>query len=292
MPIVSISELGYQKVPDTAPIEDRLFETFSSQGDNLFFLSAKGQYIPLPNMKSESENATFESHFKLATKIDEALNSFYRIAGRIHTQLRINGMESGYKEGAVELCYINTTHYATAIKYGRTVLSNTTWASSESYSELGKIRYYEDGTIKVQIQSKVAKISSSLFRGAKSFTATDHKVFNLFVNTIETTIDNLFIQQGFQASEENRHNLLSLIFGVSKNLLKTKEVQKLLGSTPDNHTIDNPNLIHLAAHGCNENMMKLFYSNNYYPESREAMIELASMPFDMLYGIWAGREQN
>jgi hypothetical protein len=289
MPVVSINELAYQEVGDTAPTEDRLFETPNSQGENLFFLKAKGEYIPLPKMKSNSVNDTVEPYLKLATKIDNTLNNFYRIVGKANAHVRTDGMNSNYEEGMLELCYINTAHYKTARNHGRQKFQDKAWVNSESYSVMGKIRYYQDGSVKVHTQDEITEITYCLFGADEAFTVKNHHDFDLLIGKTEDAIKDLFIQQGFEPSEQRRQNLISLVFGVSKSLLNTKEIQKLLGTNFRTHTIDNPNLIRLAAHGCNESMMKLFYTNELYPDSAETMIELASMPFDMLYGIWAGK---
>lgn len=292
MPTVSISKLMYQSVPDSDPIENRLFEATSSKSNSTFFLSAKDQMIPLPTMGVDTKSVDLDPYLKLATKIDNTLKSFYRVGGKVNTHIRIDGMDSDYEEGMLELCYINTTHYNTAGKYGRKKFQDKIWVESESYSEMGRIRYFQDGSVKVYTENEIVEIAYSLLGKDEAFAAKSDKEFNSLTSRIEKGIDNLFIQQGFEPSEQNRQNLVSLVFGVSKSLLKTEEIQKLLGTNFRNHTIDNPNLIHRAAHGCNENMMKLFYTNNLYPDSIEAMVELAVMPFDMLYSIWAGKVQN
>lgn len=292
MPVISIGELAYQEVSDDAPVEDRLFETRVYDGDNLFYLKAKGAYIPLPKMKSGLAENTVNPYLKLATKIDNTLNAFYQIVGKANTHIRSDGMNSDYSEGMLELCYINTAHYETARKHGRRKFQDKAWVGSEGISEMGEIRYYQDGSVKVHTQDKMAKIAYSLFGVAEAFTVKNHHVFILLIDKTENAIKDLFIQQGFEPNEQRRQNLISLVFGISKSLLETEEIQKLLATTPETHTIDNPNLIRLAAHGCNENMMKLFYATELYPDNTEAMIELASMPFDMLYGIWVGRAKG
>jgi hypothetical protein len=107
-------------------------------------------------------------------------------------------------------------------------------------------------------------------------------------NTIDA-IDELFLEQGLEPTDNARHNLIGLVQNLPTYILEKQEIKDLFGIDVKTHSINNPNLIRLAAKGVNDNMIRMFYVHDIYPGSIEEVEDLAHMPVETLYAIWSGK---
>lgn len=108
-------------------------------------------------------------------------------------------------------------------------------------------------------------------------------------NTIDA-IDELFLEQGFEPTDNARHNLIGLVQNLPTYILEKQEVQNLFGTDVKTHSINNPNLIRLAAKGVNDKMIRMFYVHDIYPDSIEEVEDLAHIPIESLYAIWGSEK--
>lgn len=121
-------------------------------------------------------------------------------------------------------------------------------------------------------------------------TSFNSKGFLDIIDTLNAKIDDLFVKNGYEATLENRDNLISLVWGIGPKLLKVEEVRTFLGTDKENHKFNNLNLIKLASQGYSSGLVKLFYFYDYYPNDLEDFETLKTLPYDIFLGVLGGTD--
>lgn len=276
--------------PDMRPLKDRIFRANYRGG--YFFLDKKNEHIPLPLMTSSLDNTDAEPYLEIAAKIDGAINDFYRLIPEKETYFFARELSPRGEESHVPVRYHSSTHAEIARAYRSEIFHNERWLESQSSPKIGSIQYHKDRSVKIYIQEHLGDIVEVLIGTDDSFFVPSAENFTILIDNLIKAIDNLFTQQGFEPTLKRRKNLISLICGLTSNLIETKGIQNILGTDTNTHKINHPSLVRAAAQGINEDIIRLFYVADTYPKSIEETVELTSMPFDMLYGIWVGREKG
>lgn len=242
--------------------------------------------IPLP-FKTQLSILDSADYTKLATKIDNTMNTFDKFMGQVNNYSIPTGIINESK-GEITIRYLNQKQYYAMKNNYSSNFDRNPWVKLERTPSFGRIHYFKNDTVEIELAPELMEIATLLLKKPVAPTQTDTE-FDKSIENIMRAIDNLFIQEGFQPTSQMRSNLISLAYGMTGELVVSERIHNLLNTTLSTHRINNPQLIHLAAKGCHDNMLKMFYAHEVYPENTEEMLGLASMPFDMLYGIWTGK---
>lgn len=257
-----------------------------------FFLNKGEEEIALPLMTSSLKNTDVEPYLKIATKIDGAINDFYRFTPEEDTHFMARDLGVSGVESYVSIRYHSSTHANIARAYRPVSFRDRRWLDSQSSPRIGSIQYHKNGSVKIYIHEGLDDIVEALMGTNDAFFVLNTKKFAVLIDDLKKAIDNLFTEQGFEPTDKRRKDLISLICGVTDRLVQTEEIQNLLEVDGATYKINHPNLIQAAAQGINEDLIRLFYIADVYPKSIEEAVELTSMPFDMLYKIWYGQAKG
>lgn len=265
------------------PIEERFYESRTGN-----FAFKKSQYnIPLPQMLPYWIKDHKRYLITLASKLDKTLDKFYELLGEDNIYIR-PGTASG-RYGTVRMHYCNASHIDFLKENYNENFINSYEKMHHYTPRIVAIDYESDKEITIDFQKGVFQDFTEPLLGVKLYRTLQVDELDTIIKNIIVAIDNLFIEQGIEPTHTNRHNLISLVVGIQRNILLTPEIQKLTGANQKTHTIDNPNLIHLASQGVNDKLLRMFYAYKIYPESVEEMLELVDIPIEMLYAIWNGK---
>lgn len=124
-------------------------------------------------------------------------------------------------------------------------------------------------------------------------TVVDYETCLNLLKVLREKIDKNFISEGYEPTLENRSNLLSLVLGLNVTLNRNYEIARRIGSLSRKGklSIDEPTLIKAAAEGYNDGILKVFYTNQYYPANVEELKSFKNIPYDMLDNILGGERQ-
>ena len=269
-----------------------------SSRDNRFSFRKRTKLIPLPFCAAYPNHSSLEDCLETAIQIEEAIDAFDNLIGIENNSFVPQDIKNsrsdpksteGKKEfGTIPVRYLNRSSYFIFKNNHNKKYVNNPWLKMEQSPHLGTIYYTED-SVEIHISKELQQLAS-MFSEELPPVEQKHTQFLHFTDELTKNIDNLFIQQGYEPTEKMRINLISLAYGSTEDILGKQEIQRLLGTTLKTHTITNPNLIHLAAKGCNDSMLKVFYAYDIYPETMEDMLELTSIPFELFYKIWTGEK--
>lgn len=274
----------------TQSIEDRITITRLS----VVYFMKYGKFFPLPKIESPTLKRDKSKYIEIATKMDNAMDKFASLITYDNTY--IHGTQMGNK-GVIHFIYENRD-YNDAVNFGdpdtltpEEIDKQARWVETIESPELATITFNKNSQINATIKHPFLNIANN-----KSTKETElqlnEKDFYSFIETTVETLDSLFIKEGFVPDAKKRTNLIGLVCDIPKKVIKHKEIRKLLQTNVKNHTINNPNLIHLAEQGCSAHLFKLLYLYETYPKNMEDLLELANIPFDMLRNILAGGEFN
>lgn len=269
-----------------------------SSMDNRFSFRKRTKLIPLPFCAATPKYSSVEDCLETAIKIEKAIDAFDNLIGAENNSFVPQDIKNNYSDpkriegkkesGVIPIRYLNRSSYFIFKNNHNKKYVKNPWLKVEQSPHLGIIHYTEDN-IEVHISKELQQLAS-MFSEELCPLEQECTQFLRFIDDLIKNIDNLFIQQGYKPTNKMRINLISLVYGSTEDILGKQEIQRLLGTTLETHTITNPNLIHLAAKGCNDTILKVFYVHNVYPETTEDMLELTSMPFNLFYKIWTGEK--
>lgn len=256
-----------------------------ASNDGGYSFRKRTRSISLPYFGGYPEYSGVEDCLKCAIQLDETIDAFDKLVGPENNFF----IPNFYKEehiGQISITLLNHYQYFKfKNSYSKSFVNNP-WKRMERTLKLGKIHYTKNN-IEIHISEAFQTIAFTLTQ-EKAPEIQQRDQFTQFINRLTDAIDNLFIQQGYEPTERMRTDLIMLAYGSTEDILGKQEIQNLLGTTLETHTITHPNLIRLAAKGTHDAMLKVFYAHDVYPETTDDMLELANMPFDLFYKIWAG----
>jgi hypothetical protein len=268
----------------TFPLEKRII---LSPHDGRFYLLKEKDMIPLP-FKAQLSILDPADYTELATKIDNTMSTFDKLMGQENNYSIPTGIINESK-GEITIRYFNQKQYSAMKDSYSPNFDRNPWMKLERTPSFGRIHYFKNDTVEIELAPELMEIATLLLGAPVKPTQTDTE-FSESVESIIEAIDNLFTQEGFQQTTHMRSNLISLAYGMTGELVVSEKIHNLLNTTLSKHRINNPQLIHLAAKGVHDNILKMFYAHETYPESVEEMVGLAAMPFEMLYSIWTGNK--
>lgn len=265
---------------DTKPIEEQVY-----QSDRGGFFFAKGKHnIQLPGMLPYWVVEHKKYYVEIATKIDHTLNKYYDLIGEENLYIRSRSAMNGQK-GATTIQHCNASHITFAKDNYSENFVNMAWTDLHIAPSMGTIDYNSYKEITVTTKRDFQSFIEPLL-GIRLDQTLEAVEFDTLIEDTIVAIDNLFIEQRIKPTDTSRHNLISLAVSLTKY---APGIQNLIETVPKTHTINNPNLIRLASQGVNDNLLKMFYAYDVYPESVKEMLELVDIPIEMLYGIWNGK---
>lgn len=149
------------------------------------------------------------------------------------------------------------------------------------------VEYDEDANFWAFIpsQEQSQHIFALLQKSIQIKTPTNYREVIYALDAFRRGLDNLFIQEGFEPTSQNRSNLLSLVLSFSGKLKKNENIQKFIRPEDSSDPLNDKRLIHAAANGYHASILKMFYLYDYYPSSIEETKMLDSMPYDMLANV-------
>jgi hypothetical protein len=282
--------MGITKSIMTQSIEDRITITRLST----VYLMKYGKFFPLPRIERPTLKKDKNNYIELATKIDNAMDKFASLITCDNAYIHGALMEN---RGIIHFLYENRD-YNDAVNFGdpdtltpEEIDKQSRWVETIESPELATITFNKNNQINATIKHPLLKIAKNKLVKETELNLNEKDFYSFIESTIET-LDSLFIKEGFEPDAKKRVDLIGLAYDIPKQVIKHREIRKLLQTNVKNHTINNPNLIRLAAQGCSAHLFKLLYLYETYPKSIEDVLELANIPFDMLRSILAGREFN
>lgn len=300
MSILSISNLFQKTKPTDAEeyrqsIFNRLIRgRFSGYNDKTYYFKIPAQFpensatlvaLPTP-LLSFTESNRKKHYLSIATRIDKAINiykQFINVSDISDVSISYNAADKivhihlSKKENAYD--YLFSEKYDNLDPYIK-----ERWQNTIAFETHVKVSSTGIKT-RLQLQDNLRDVAFQLL-GTKARNKFTFTCFNTLLNELEDAIDQIFIQHGIEPSLKKRLNLISLMVELKEELLQTPEINNLLKIGLLGHTILNPNLIKAADMGCDGMLIKSFYANEIYPSNMEELKEYASIPIEMLHGIW------
>lgn len=274
------------------PLEERVVE--SSIEEAPYRLWTNSSIVDLPKIQIPGIRPNKRLHMHVAAKLDNTLTRIYDFIGKENIYLIQEYPDPGIR--TVSLSYINMEHYYfLQDNYNEAF---TIWRNAETKGFAPKIGFLscsKNSTINIRLEETLDHMLKSLTGNKISLPQNkveanplvDNEVaFNSLIDNATDEIDKLFIEQGLEPTASARHNLIGLVQNLPTYILEKQEIQDLFGTDVKTHSINNPNLIRLAAKGVSDNMIRMFYVNDAYPDSIEEVESLANMPLESLYAIW------
>lgn len=273
-----------QAIISEKPLEERVYQ--NDLPGNHFYLK-KGIYgIPLP-WKPGTPVENKDHYVEVAVKLDNVLNKYYELIGADNLFLK-SKYPPGLDHVMTTVRYWNAPQMVSILENYKNNFVNMVWSGSEQALKMGVINYSENNRINVTIYLPFQLFIESLL-GRKISSTLYEEDFHSIMGKAITVIDSLFREQGIEPTATSRHNLVGLVLNLSKTTIKHPGIQNLLETDTQTHTMNNPKLIHLAAKGVNESLLRVFYAYDVYPKTTEEMLELVDVPIEMLYAIWNGK---
>jgi hypothetical protein len=270
----------------TAILNEKSIEERVHQSNRGGFAFTKGRYsIPLPQMLPYWITDHEKYLVTVASKLDQTLNKFYDLIGENNLYIRPSAPISG-RNGIVRIHYCDTSHIAFLKDDYSENFVNSIGTKLHLTPKLIDINYNSDKRITVDITKRGFQTFTEPLLNIELDQALQAVEFDVLVENTIAAIDNLFIEQGIEPTNTNRHNLISLAVNLPTY---NQQIQNLIEAGPQTHTIADPNLIRLASKGVKDDILKMFYAYDVYPENIEEMLELVDIPIEMLYGIWNGK---
>lgn len=269
-----------QTLTNTRSLEERVYQRSRFGGG---YQLDKGRYtLALPKLVAMGAAPDKRPHMKIAAKLDNTIDLYYDLIGENNLTLRTGNSTIGSE--VISLNYHN-------IDLERPLYENTKvfWGESEILPDMGFIQYNQNDELTVNIRGPLGDMAELLL-GTKVAVTHNEEEFETLVNDIQNALDNLFVKQNIEPTIKAKHNLIGLFLRLPAFILAEAEIQNLLDTDIENHSINNPSLIRLAAKGVNYGFVQNFYFSRSYPESVEEMLELVDIPLDMLCRIWSMKQ--
>lgn len=274
----------YHTTRDDKPLEERVYNSDRPGGG--FYLKKGNSNIPLPWMLPFWATPNKKPYMELATKLDNTLNKYFELFGEENLDF-LGKTKTNGQEGFIYINAFNTNHYHFVTENYSVNFLNTRWVTEEAAPLVGIIDYNQDNEITINIEGALHQMIEPLLNTKLNLIQKEEDS-NSFIDDTIDAIDELFIEQGLEPTANARQNLIGLVQNLPRHILETPEIQNLLGTNVEKHSINNPNLIRLAAKGVSDKMIKMFYVYATYPDSIEDMEDLANMPVETLYAVWGG----
>jgi hypothetical protein len=259
--------------------ERRDFDFFEK--DNLTF--------KVPTTDKNIKEVTVSAQKSIITNIDNALEKFYNLVPAENIGIKT---WCWYSKAEGTIRYSDTVlSEAIREKYGLETLQRYRLARAKIDGDFFSLKYDGSGKFTIYINAAFKKLVASLLPVSEHITKSicSYEEFALIIDKVTSAINKLFVNEGLEASAQNRSNLISLVYTMSASIKKTKKVKALLGVASEDYDVKSKQLIHAAANGYNSNFVKLFYIQNCFPKDSEDFKVLTALPYDMLIGILGGK---
>lgn len=229
--------------------------SFTTQANNKFCMVKNGKEICLPKALAASEEEVIKQLADGINSLINKLSSFfgienvnpYSFGNNISGEVRVYRASKQYEEvEALEILRFDANG------------SETRWHKAFLTPLIARM-YYTRNFFQVAPSDEFRDVMELLIGIPKSISGITPQILEAHIDNMTDAIDKLFIQQGLQATGQNRFNLLSLIFHLSKEVREDEKVKRLLGTETSVHNLTNPNLIKAASLGQNDETVRLFY---------------------------------
>jgi hypothetical protein len=234
--------------------------------------------IFLPRMMLESDEPIIK---QVAEKVNELINSMTALFG--DNGIRINTSEPTPNGCEIKI-YGGNKQYAAIEEYKYDFLSyskkDTLWHEAFLMPYIARV-YYTRDFFQIFPTEEFREMMKLLIGEPVTKDGINFYPFMRRIDKMIPAINALFLKQDIQPTSEKRYNLMGLATNLPNRLLKDKRVQKLLGTSENNHNVLNANLVRAADLGYNDKMVKLFYVHDYFPSNPKEAQELNNLPYSM-----------
>lgn len=263
-------------------------------GPNSFIhaLEKDDSIISLP-ARDGNKPTSAEENLELALAIDETIDMVYKLVGKENSIRRgLPYVSNDYEIFQVsqanrEYTKISDIHAAT-FEIDSEVAADPVarrWSMASYAPSLVIVRYDAHTLPLIYPAPELVKIAETILN-RKLEENYDLDSFETLIIELIDSINVLFEKEGIEPTDRRRYNLISLAVGIDWHILRSPEITNLINIEEKDFNILNPALIHLAATGIDDVIIKLCYAHWIFPENIEELSGLSALPLQTLYHIW------
>lgn len=255
-------------------------------------LEKDGSIINLPPLDGNNPTRA-EDHLDVALIIDEIIDIAYSLVGK-ENAIRQNLPSRLNDLSIFQVIHANREYYDISNIHIRSfgidpevAADNVArrWNMASFTPSLMVVRYDALDAPTIHPAPALVKFGELLL-GKNLEEEYDIDSFETLVLEITNSINSLFEKEGIEPTAKQRYNFISLAVGVDWHILRAPEMINLIGIEEKDFNAQNPTLVHLAANGINDVILKLCYANWIFPGNIEELEGLSMLPLQTLYHVW------
>lgn len=253
------------------------------------FFEKDNHTFKVPTMDKNFKEITTRNQKSIITNIDNTMEKFYELIPSTAIDVK-SWCWYSEAEGLIK-CSDNGLLEAVQEKYDNETIQRKRLSRAKIDGNLITLKYSGSGKVYTYVNATFKKLVDSILPKSEHIKKSVHS-YDEFARVIDKVIiamDELFINEGLEATTQNRSNLISLVYNMSALIKKNKKVKTFLGVESEINDVKNKSLIHAAANGYNSGYVKLFYVQNSFPKEVEDFKALTALPPNILVSILSGK---